>query len=380
MIKFIQSLHEVSIDDWRNLLTENDPFLDYYYLSGLEKYCNLDRQGWTPAHIACFQDNRLAGLMPLYLKTDSYGEFVFDWAWADAYEKTGRHYYPKLVSAIPFSPVTGKRLLINKNIINKEEISKSLTNAALDFINDNHLSGMHCLFHHKDTFKYPGEIPLLTRTGCQYHWFNDGYNDFDTFLDRLNSKRRKQIRKERKDVRQQGVEIEVLHGDQISDQQWEIFHQFYSSTFFRKWGNPRLTLDFFKSLTQNMPDSTLLFLAKLDGKYVAGAFAMKNENTLYGRHWGCCQSVRHLHFELCYYQTIEYCINHGLTRLDAGAQGEHKIYRGFIPVKTWSSHWIREDWFYRAIKDFIIRESDYIDDYIENLQTHLSYKPTINQC
>ena len=311
--------------------------------------------------------------MPLYIKEDSYGEFVFDWAWADAYQQAGRNYYPKLVSAIPFTPVGGTRLLINKSHDSKT-IKHALLNAALGLMDEKLYSSLHILFPEKDDLVVLTDSAALKRITIQYHWLNKGYRDFQDFTDSLTSKKRKKIIKERRDIKNSGVEIERLNGDEISSEQWNAFYQFYCRTFYSKWGEPRLTLDFFKSLGKALSEQTLLVMAKKDNDYIAGAFAMSDLNTLYGRHWGCSQYVPYLHFELCYYQTIEYTIERQLERLDAGVQGEHKLARGFHPIAMPSAHWVREEDFRNAIANYLDRETTMMQEHIEMLESHLPFK------
>jgi predicted N-acyltransferase len=368
--KIIQSLDEITATEWNHLLPDSNPFIKHEFLAGLERYDCLQQQGWLPAHLVIYNDNKLVTALPQYIKSNSTGEFVFDWAWAEAFERAGGVYYPKLVSAIPFAPVTGPRLLVSPDIENKSEIIDSTITAITNIANENNFSSFHCLFPNESDIAFFEKAKLLLRLGCQYHWFNHNYSYFDDFLDTLNSKRRKQIKRERKSVREANIKIEILNGDEITSNQWEIFYQFYCSTFYRKWGEPRLTLEFFKSLSKYQPEATILLFAKKGREYIAGAYAMRSNDTLYGRHWGCTTRFNNLHFELCYYQTIEYCIKHGLKCLDAGAQGEHKISRGFVPVKTWSAHWIRNIQFCNAVKQFLLQERKYIEQYISNVTSH----------
>ena len=374
----ISTLDTISTTEWNLLVNNTNPFLKHEFLAGLERFHCLEPHGWKACHIVIYEADKLVGALPLYFKTNSNGEFVFDWTWAEAYERAGGRYYPKLVSAVPFTPVTGSRLLISPDYSNKKAISDLIIKTSTELMIENNLSGLHYLFPDQNdiiTLKQSGH---LLRMGCQYHWFNQEYNDFNDYLGALNTKRRKQINRERKSVRESNIKIEILKGNEIDDEQWRIFYQFYCSTFLRKWGEPRLTLNFFKSLSKYLPESTLLLLAKHNGEYVAGAYAMQSSDVLYGRHWGCSKQFQYLHFELCYYQTIEYCINHDLKRLDAGAQGEHKISRGFTPVRTWSAHCIRESQFREAIKDYLQQEQIYIDQYIESLLKHSPYKHIIS--
>ena len=374
IIKHQESLATIEPDEWNRLSNQNNPFLRHEFLYGLESTNCLQPEGWISRHITIESDGKLVAALPLYLRTNSYGEFVFDWAWADAYERAGGKYYPTLVSAIPFTPVRGQRLLIDKDFVDAHQLRKLLVEQLLESAESANISSFHCLFPCDDDVALLSDFELLTRKGFQFHWHNQGYRDFQDFLDNLTRKKRKQIKRERRQSIGAGVDVEVLRGDEISNLQWNKFYDFYCSTFHRRWGNPRLTLDFFKLLSEKMPTSTLLILARQDGDYIAGAFSMLSNDTLYGRHWGCNKQLPFLHFELCYYQTIDYCINNGLQVLDAGVQGEHKLNRGFEPIATWSCHWIRHEGFRDSVDDFLVRETREIDFYIDNLKQHLPYR------
>ncbi len=371
--RIVTDLKTIQAEQWQELEYDNNPFLSYPFLSGLEEYKCLYSQYWQPRHLVIEDGSTLLGILPLYLKHDSYGEFVFDWSWADAYQQAGRNYYPKLVSAIPFTPVSGHRLLINRNH-DARLIKNELTLAAISLMEDNKLSSLHFLFPNEQDVEILKENQGLKRTTCQYHWFNKSYRDFQDFTDSLTSKKRKAILAERRKVENAGIEIERLNGNDVLPAQWEIFYEFYCSTFQKKWGEPRLTLDFFMSIGEKLSDQVLLILAKEHSEYIAGAFAMSDNTTLYGRHWGCKRYVPFLHFELCYYQTIEYTIQSGLKKLDAGVQGEHKLARGFHPVAMSSLHWIRDADFRVAIEDYLNRETRLMGEHLENLKLHLPFK------
>ena len=373
-IKLQESLGVYSAQEWNSLNTDENPFLRHEFLYGLETSNCLEPEGWCSQHICIEDDGQLVAATPLYLRDNSYGEFVFDWAWADAYQRAGGHYYPKLVSAIPFTPVQGNRLLIKQERQNEAELKQILVQSLVQSAQDNNISSCHALFPVKRDVSLYTNGDFMLRDSFQFHWSNQGYDDFDDFLSRLTSKKRKQIKRERRQSVEAGIEISLLNGHEISDSQWQIFYEFYCSTFYRRWGNPRLTLDFFQLLSEKMPESTLLILAKQDNQYIAGAFAMLGKDTLYGRHWGCKIQLPFLHFELCYYQTIEYCIKHGLRTLDAGVQGEHKLNRGFDAVRTYSCHWINHQGFRDAIDDFLVRERQEIDFHISNMKKHTPYK------
>ncbi len=373
-IRVIHSLKEIQQDQWDLLNNSRNPFLYYDFLAQLEIHHCLDNQNWQPCHHLLFIEDKLVAAIPLYIKHDSYGEFVFDWAWADAYERAGGGYYPKLVSAIPFSPVIGERCLVHPEIEDEDQCRKDLLNAVFHFAEEQKISSCHILFCKEHDHKFIKSLSLLKRLTWQYHWFNRNYQNFNDYLSALNSKRRKQIRKERREVVAAGIQIEQLSGHQITNLHWQKFYRFYCSTFKRKWGEPRLTLPFFQTLSEKLADNVVLILAKREGNYIAGAFAMRSDDTLYGRHWGCTEYHPNLHFELCYYQTIDYCIEQGLAKLDAGIQGEHKIFRGFEPVRAYSLHWIKDDTFKQAIKRFLVRETEYIEQQIDLLNQHIPYK------
>jgi uncharacterized protein len=376
IISHQESLGTIAAEQWNQLSKQQNPFLRHEFLYGLETTKCLEPEGWIPRHITIETDGKLVAALPLYLRTNSYGEFVFDWAWADAYERAGGNYYPKLVSAIPFTPVCGQRLLVDKDFGESEQLRRIIIQHLLESAESAKVSSYHCLFPSVEDVDAFDEHHLLKRKGFQFHWHNQNYRDFQDFLDSLTAKKRNQIKRERRLAAETGIEVEILSGEDISEEQWQCFYVFYCSTFHRRWGNPRLTLDFFKLLSEKMPTSTLLILAKQEGEYIAGAFAMLSKDTLYGRHWGCSRQLPFLHFELCYYQTIDYCINNGLQTLDAGVQGEHKLSRGFDPVPTWSCHWIRHAGFRASIDDFLNRETKEIDFYINHLNQHLPYKTT----
>lgn len=367
------SLDSVERGEWNSLNPNQNPFLDYDFLNNLERYECLQQQAWFPCHHLLYENQKLIAAIPLYIKQDSYGEFVFDWAWADAFERMGKDYYPKLVSAIPFTPVIGDRLLIKSGTKESGQLLNKLLQALKQFVEDKQMSSIHLLFCRANDQSVSARNGFLKRISWQYHWHNRSYKQFDDFLLALNSKRRKQIRKERRQVNELGIEIQRLCGSDIKEDHWQSFYQFYCSTFQRKWGEPRFTLPFFLSLMDNLSKNCLLVMAKRQDQYIAGAFAMQSADSLYGRHWGCSEYHPLLHFELCYYQTIEYCIEKGLQRLDAGVQGEHKIFRGFEPVKTCSMHWIADSGFRQSVENFLFRETAMIEEQIYLLKQHIPY-------
>jgi len=343
--------------------------------------------GWIPQHILLYDEKTLVGAVPQYLKTNSNGELVFDWAWAEAYQRSGLDYYPKLVVAIPYTPATGPRLLIAPHA-DRDKISTQLIQCALEHAKQNNISSLHWLFPHEDDLQQLKQQGLLVRLGCQFHWhnlpgddvggdnFSDNkkYQDFDDYLDHFTSKKRKQIRRERRAVMEANVTLQRLYGEELSEPQWQAVHRHYCSTFDRLSGHATLSLDFFREVCHALPQQLIVMLAEHNGKYVASAICFRDDTTLYGRHWGCDAHFQNLHFEACYYQGLEYCIEHKLQRFDPGAQGEHKISRGFLPTPTWSAHWIAEPQFRTAIADFLQRETRGMQHYIEELNKHSPFK------
>ncbi len=372
----IYSIGDVSAGAWNALDgVVNNPFVCHEFLHGLESSgCVGEKWGWHPRHLLLEDDKgKLLGAMPLYLKDNSYGEFVFDWSWADAYQRAGLAYYPKLVSGVPYSPVTGPRLLVADGV-DKSEIKRQLGKAALDFAREQCTSSLHILFTEEEDTAALERCGMMRRTGTQFHWFNRGYRDFDDYLSTFTSTKRKKLKRERRRVAEQGIEIEVLNGHQISEQQWRIFTRFYLSTFEKHWGYATLNEGFFRHLGQSMPDSVVLVMAKHRGEYVAAALSLRSNDTLYGRHWGCSEAFHSLHFELCYYQGLEYCIANGLKRFEPGAQGEHKVGRGFEPVPTWSAHWLAEPRFAAAVSSYLAHEHEAMLEYMDELRGRLPYR------
>lgn len=376
-VKLIQHLGEIPASAWNALEGGIDnPFLRHEFLAGLEQHgCVGEHWGWLPHHLAVYDGTQLIGGVPMYLKYNSYGELVFDWAWADAYQRAGLSYYPKLVAAVPYSPVTGPRLLIAKDI-NREKVADLLIQQALDLAREMKVSSLHWLFPHREDMQRLERHGLMRRTGTQFHWHNRGYHSFDDLLATFSAQKRKKLKRERRRVAEQGITIELFDGHQLSAEQWQIFHHFYRSTFDKRGGYPTLTEPFFRHLGQSMPASIVLALASYQGRYVAGALSLRSSDTLYGRHWGCEEEFHSLHFELCYYQGLDYCIDNGLQRFEPGAQGEHKVGRGFEPVATWSAHWLANAAFSSAVADYLTQEQVAMDDYMQKLSEHLPFKKT----
>jgi uncharacterized protein len=348
---------------WDACAGDANPFVSHAFLTALETSGSATtKTGWQPVPLAIDgADGTLAGVLPAYIKSHSQGEYVFDHSWADAYEHAGGRYYPKLVIAVPFSPVPGPRVLTQD-----VTVARGLIAAAEVLATQNGLSSVHANFIAPDQVEIFEAGDWLIREGTQFHWVNDGYSCFDDFLAALASRKRKAIRKERA-AAVEGLEIVHISGADITEAHWSIFWRFYQDTGMRKWGQPYLTRAFFSEIGQTMGDKVLLILAMRDGVPIAGALNFIGADTLYGRYWGCTEDVPFLHFEICYYQAIDAAIARGLKTVEAGAQGEHKLARGYVPVPTWSAHYIPDPNFRRAIADFLIRERRAVERQIEFL-------------
>jgi predicted N-acyltransferase len=334
-----------------------DPFVSYDFLSILEESgCVGARTGWAPQHLSVEDEGGgVAGVMPLYLKSHSQGEYVFDHSWADAYERAGGRYYPKLQCASPFSPVTGSRLIVRPDI-DADDGRSALLGGALTLCQRMDASSLHVTFPNADEWAWMGERGMLLRQDQQYHWENASYATFDDFLAALSSNRRKTIRRERRDA-QAGLEIVALTGNAITEAHWDAFFGFYMDTGSRKWGRPYLNRKFYSLLGERMADKVILLMARRpDGPWIAGALNLLGRDCLYGRHWGCAEDVPFLHFELCYYQAIEHAIRLGLPRVEAGAQGQHKIARGYLPSAVYSAHWIADPMLREPVARYLEQE------------------------
>ena len=370
----IASLDEVGADEW-NALAGGNPLLRHEFLIAMETSGAVGRgTAWQPCHILLeAADGTLVGALPLFLKADSRGEFVFDWSWADAYERAGLAYYPKLVSAVPFTPANGARLLVRAGA-DARIVRDALIGAALGLASDAGLSSWHVLFPGEDEREAFRAQGLLERKGCQFHWRNRGYADFDDFLSRFSSAKRKKAKRERRRIAEAGIRFEHLTGDAVPARDWDAVYEFYAHTFLRRGRAPYLNRAFFDAVAASLPGNLLVILARYDGKPIAAAICFRGDDTLYGRYWGSVADFHSLHFETCYYQGIEYCIREGIERFEPGTQGEHKISRGFTPTATWSFHWLREPGFYDAISDYLERETSHVDSYMEHLDEHLPYR------
>ena len=365
-VRVVESLGGVDPQEW-NALAGGQPFVRHEFLSALiDTGCAAAQSGWLPQFVLRHRAGALAGAMPLFAKSHSYGEYVFDWAWADAHERHGVEYYPKLLCAVPFTPVRGQRIL--------GEDKQVLIEAALQLARGT--SSLHVLFPREDEAELLAARGLMLRRTVQFHWTNEGYADFDAFLAALSHGKRKNIRQERRRVREAGVTLRWLEGEAIERRHWEYFNRCYRRTYAAHRSSPYLDLEFFLRIGRAMPEHTVLVLAERDGGPVASALFFRDERRLYGRYWGATEHVPLLHFECCYYQAIEYAIARGLEVFEGGAQGEHKIFRGLLPVETLSAHWLAHPQFARAVESFLAREGAGIARYVDELCEHSPFKET----
>ncbi len=364
-IKLVNRIDAINAADWDACAGigadgAGNPFVMHAFLAAMEDSGSATAEtGWAPHHlIATDAAGRMIGAAPMYLKSHSYGEYVFDWGWAEAYERAGGKYYPKLQVSVPFTPATGPRLLVRPDLSAEMAgvVRSALIGAMERVAGGNGISSVHVTFPTEAEARALGEAGWLRRAGQQFHWENRRYGGFDDFLDALASRKRKTIRKERREVAESGVAVRPLTGGEIEPRHWDAFHRFYLATADHKWGNPYLTREFFHRIGETMADRILLVVAERDGRPVAGALNLMGDGTLYGRNWGCEGEFKFLHFEACYYQAIDFAIRHGLARVEAGAQGTHKIQRGYLPVETHSAHWIADPGFRDAVKKFLERE------------------------
>lgn len=356
-VSVLPAISAVAAQEWDACAGAENPFLSHDFLNALEESGSVRAQtGWLPRHLAVYdRAGRLAAAMPLYMKGHSQGEYVFDWGWADAYERAGGRYYPKLLSAVPFTPVTGPRMLVRPDI-DRARAQEILAGGIVALMNQLNVATAHVNFVPESEWDRLGEFGFLQRMGLQYHWHNNDYASFEDFLDALSSRKRKAIRKERRQVAESDLVIRRLVGRDIEERHWDAFFAFYMDTSDRKWGSPYLNRTFFSLLGERMAERVLLVMAERDGQPVAGALNLIGSDTVFGRNWGCTEEYKFLHFEACYYQAIDFAIERGMTKVEAGAQGQHKIQRGYLPVETYSNHLILDDGFRDAVEEFLARE------------------------
>ena len=379
-IRILSSLNEVSADTWDSLANPGwsaskpstpdgcasaksvyNPCVSHCFLHILEESeCATIETGWLGQHLLLEDSNgNVLGAAPCYLKNHSQGEYVFDYGWADAFERAGGRYYPKLQLSVPFTPVTGRRLFLSPDLDTATGI-RALAGGIAQLTGKIRASSAHITFLTEQEWKELGKIGFLLRQDCQFHWENAGYANFTDFLDNLASRKRKAIRKERREALRDDITIELISGSEISESHWDAFFCFYMDTGNRKWGHPYLNRQFFSLLGERMGNDVLLIMAKRNGEYIAGALNLIGSETLYGRYWGCIEDHPYLHFEICYYQAIEYAINKGIARVEAGAQGSHKLARGYMPTTTYSAHWIANEGLRDAVGNYLIKERNIV--------------------
>lgn len=374
-LEAVSTLSSIAATQWQSLRSDDYPFLRHDFLLGLESTgCTTAASGWQPNHLIIRRGDRLIAAAPAYLKSHSYGEYVFDWAWADAWQRMGLDYYPKLVTAIPFTPATGPRVM-HAPELNAAETWSTLLQGVQALAQQRKLSSWHILFPEPDVAELLGSLGLHTRHAVQFHWLNRNYRDFEDFLATFSSRKRKALRRERRRVAEQGIVLRTLSGDEISPADWQTFHRFYQLTYAKRSGHGGyLTREFFTRTAAGLGAQVVMVLAQQDGRDIAGALYFRSENTLFGRYWGCEQELDCLHFEACYYRGIEYCIEQGLQRFDPGAQGEHKIQRGFEPTRTLSSHWIAHPELSRAVGAFTREEQAHVEQYRREASALLPFR------
>ncbi|MEJ7805613.1 MAG: GNAT family N-acetyltransferase [Telluria sp.] len=369
----VSTLSDIGQPAWDGLAASQDkhnPFLSFAFLHALHESGSASvESGWQPQFLALYDGDRLAAAMPLYVKTHSYGEYVFDWAWADAYHRNGVEYYPKLLSAIPFTPVTGPRLLARD-----AHARTALIDVLCSTQQASEVSSCHILYPPEEHVQQLADAGFMLRSGVQFHWLNAGYKDFEAFLATLEKKKRKNIRAERRKVREAGVTLRRVRGVDAQDADWRLFNRCYQHTYQAHRSTPYLNLDFFQRIAHSMPENILLVIAERAGQAIASALVIHSGDTLFGRYWGELEHVPCLHFETAYYQPLEFCIEQNIAVFEGGAQGEHKMARGFLPTKTWSAHWLAHPAFADAVERFLEREKGGIDEYIDELNDRNPFK------
>lgn len=383
-LKVLTSLTGVAAEDWDACANPDsqvyNPFLRHAFLLAMEESGSaVSETGWLGQHLVLEDaDGTVQAVMPLYLKNHSQGEYIFDYGWADAFHRAGGNYYPKLLSAVPFTPAGGRRLLV-RDSPNAAGYETSLLAGSLTRLDKLQSSSLHFNFLPEDSWEALGRQGFLQRTDQQFHWLNDGYQSFDGFLEALASRKRKNLRKERAKALENGIEVEWLTGETLTEAHWDAFFHFYMDTGQRKWGTPYLTRRFFSMINDCMADDILLIMAKRDGQYIAGALNFIGGDTLFGRNWGCIEDHPFLHFELCYYQAIDFAIARGLKRVEAGAQGTHKLARGYVPHRTYSAHYIAHEGLREAVGNYLESERQYVDNDIAVLSNHTPFRKGENQ-
>jgi predicted N-acyltransferase len=372
--RIVSSIEAIPAAQWNALDLRGRPFLRHEFLLALERCQCVGREaGWLPHHLVMEDERRrLIGAVPLYLKSHSWGEFVFDWSWAKAYAQAGLRYYPKLVSMAPFTPATGPHLLAAPDAA--ADVRAALARAVVDYADERGLSSAHLLFITEEDRAALADSQVLWRKDCQFHWYNRGYKSFDHFISTFRAEKRKKALRERRRVRETGITFRTLAGNELSDELWDVVFAFSASTFEVRGHEHYLTVDFFRAVSAALPGAIMVKLALLRDTPVAASIFFRGDDTLYGRYWGAAADFHSLHFETCYYQGIEYCIEHGIARFEPGTQGEHKVPRGFEPTATWSAHWIADARFRRAIGSYLEQERDAIDQYMQSVREHTPFR------
>ncbi|MDX2155913.1 MAG: GNAT family N-acetyltransferase [Hyphomicrobiaceae bacterium] len=378
LVRVAGDIGEIGAADWDRCANPTgrpfDPFVAHAFLKALEDAGTIGpRTGWVAQHLVLEERGRITGVMPLYLKSHSKGEYIFDYGWAEAFERAGGRYYPKLQCAVPFTPVPGRRILVEPHA-GEVAGERMLLAGAIEVAKRNDLSSLHVTFCSDGEWQRAGEAGLLQRTDKQFHWTNQGYRSFDDFLASLTSRKRKNVRKERQQALDSGIVIEHVTGKSLTEAHWDAFFDFYMDTGSRKWGRPYLNRAFFSLLGATMAERCLMIMARRNGRYVAGALNMIGGDCLYGRYWGTTEPAPFLHFEVCYYQAIDYAIAHKLARVEAGAQGEHKLARGYLPTPTYSVHWIADAGFRKAVARYLDDERRYMEREREALAAYGPYR------
>ena len=367
------TIDDIVAADWNVLVRGDYPFLQHSFLLAAEQSGSASPEtGWIARHLTLHHEGELRAAMPLYEKNHSWGEFVFDWAWAQAYERAGLNYYPKLVSAIPFTPAPSPRLLLRDPA--DDEAANALLQAAIGLATDTGCSSLHVLFPDENDLRIMRHSDMKFRKDCQFHWHNQDYADFDEFLLTFSAPKRKKVRQDRRRVADAGITFRRMYGRDLDEAAWRLIYRLISITFMRRGSMPYFDLSFFISIGASLPDNVLVVFAEQNGKAIAAAVFYESPHVLYGRYWGSDGYYDALHFETCYYQGIEYCIETGKHRFEPGTQGEHKIARGFTPVKTYSAHWLRQPEFFAAIGDYVDEESKHVDRYMQAVDDHSPYR------
>lgn len=373
-IRRLESLAEIAASDWDQLSRDHYPFTRHAFLHGLQQGGCLEPFGWHPHYFVAYEGDQLIAALATYIKTNSYGELVFDHSWAQAYQQVNLEYYPKLVTAIPYTPATGARFLTLPDLSDSDTLLQHMLATVRTFCEMHQLSSWHILFTDAGCADHLDKSGFVQRHDCQYHWHNRDYADFDAFLAQLNSRKRKNLRKERGSIGEQQLKVEEYRGDQLSMEQVTTLHRLYASIFERKYGTATLSEDFFQYICGHMGEQVLVYFASDESGIIAASLLFRSDTHLYGRVWGDFREYRNLHFELCYYRGIDYCIRHGLKVFDPGAQGEHKIARGFLPTKTYSSHWLRNSHFQELIERYLKQEREYLQQQCEQLMQASPYR------